>query len=86
MDVVPDGSDEEDLLPDAMANNSDDDVHHIAAEEHVEDIHEQLQDMAGFPVFEKLPLSSLSTTLLILNACRTHRCSSAFILELFRLW
>jgi len=46
---------------------------------------ERFEDVARVPLFEGSTLSSLSTTILILNCCQIHGVSNAFILELLAL-
>jgi hypothetical protein len=51
----------------------------------MDNVHTRMQEVAAVPIFKNSPLTSLSTTLLILNACRTYRCTSVFVSKLFRL-
>jgi hypothetical protein len=46
---------------------------------------EVLEEYARLRLFPGSQLSCLSTTLLLLNCCRTHGCSTTFIDELFKL-
>jgi hypothetical protein len=84
---VPD--DDHDLLSsddnEEVRNVEDNEYANMGAGQAMDDVYDRMQEIAAVPLFENSTLTSLSTTLLILNACRTHRCTSAFVSELFRL-
>ena len=57
----------------------------LGTEEAMDSVYTRMQEVAAVLVFKNSALTSLSTTLLILNACRTFWCTFVFVLKLFGL-
>ena len=60
-----------------MPNNDED--NHMADAERI------LEESSNTPLFAGSRLSSLSATIILLQSCRTHKCTSAFVTELFTI-